>query len=129
MEMIFDTYEHFKMFVKDSESCPEDFGYNGFKNCKPYTDDCLKCWLESGVKIEIKENLTKSITLQFDLPMCPYWDPITKTARHTCGGCRCLEDGNSIGNAVYGVMADGDRYCCLGDDVDIRAGIVKEVRD
>lgn len=132
MKLLFDTYDEFKEFAMGG-SCPSSIGFNdtnedelcaGFATC-----DCLKCWMKCGADIVIKENPTKKITLQFDLPMCPYWDPITKTARHTCGGCHCEEDGNTVGHATYGIMAEGDRYCCLNDDIDIRAGIVEAVKE
>ena len=130
MKIIFDTYEEFRKFAIKGGACPSDYGFkNRPEPCQIQSEECVLCWKKCGLDIEIKENLTKKIALEFDLPMCPYWDPITKTAKHTCGGCHCESEGNTVGNADYGVMVDGDRYCCLSDDIDISAGIVEAVKE
>lgn len=130
MKFIFDTYEEFRKFTMNSNACPSDLGFcDSTEYCAECNTECCKCWMKSELDIVIKENPKKKISMEFELPMCPYWDPITKTAKHTCGGCHCESEGNTVGNAQYGVMVDGDRYCCLDDDVDIRAGIVEVVKE
>jgi hypothetical protein len=131
MQLTFDTYEEYKKVTMDGSGCPSDFGFMDcdVSLCRAHSESCISCWMNSGADIVIKENPTKKITLEFDLPMCPYWDPITKTARHTCNGCHCESEGNTVVNAEYAVMANGDRYCCLGDDIKIRAGIVEAVKE
>ena len=131
MKIICDTYEEFRKFAMDGGACPSDYGFKDRPEpCTNDLEDCVKCWKNCGMDIEIKENPKKKITLEFDLPMCPYWNPITKTAPGgTCGSCRCESEGNTVSNAEYGVMAGGDRYCCLGDNIDIRAGIVEAVKE
>lgn len=130
MKIIFDTYEEFRKFAMEGGACPSDYGFkDGPEPCYPKTKECVLCWKRCGMDIEIKENPVKKIALVFDLPMCPYWDPITKKPKHTCNGCHCESEGNSVTNAEYAIMAGGDRYCCLGDDIDIRAGIVEAVKE
>lgn len=130
MKLIFDTFEEFRKFAMEDSVCPSDLGFNDvIEPCYGPSEECVLCWKKCGMDIEIKENLTKKVTLEFELPMCPYWDPITKKPSHTCNGCHCESEGNTVSNAEYAVMADGDRYCCLGDDIDIRAGIVGAVKE
>ena len=54
------------------------------------------------------------INITVEAEPCPYWDYDTHTRGHTCGSCECFWEGNTIDNAKYGVMVDGDRYCMLG---------------
>ena len=130
MKMIFNTYEEFMKLI-DGNACPSNMGFVEFEGekCNMDTDSCYKCWMNCGIDIEIKENIKRKVSMEFELPMCPYWNPITKESRHTCGGCHCEEEGNTTANAEYGVMADGDRYCCLGDDINIRASVVDVVKE
>lgn len=130
MKLVFDTYDEFKGFAMSGGACPSHLGFKDTdETCEAMAVECCKCWKKCGLDIEIKENPVKTISLKFELPMCPYWDPITKKPKHTCGSCRCESEGNTVSNAEYGVMAGGDRYCCLGDDIDIRAGIVEAVKE
>ena len=67
----------------------------------------------------------KNIRMDVKLEPCSYWDFVKHEPRHTCNGCMCCDQGNTLQNAEYGVMIHGDRYCAIG--ANIKATFVKTI--
>ena len=57
------------------------------------------------------------INITIEIQDCPYWNYDEHKPKHTCRGCECLWEGNTIRNANYGVMVGIDRYCTIDSKI------------
>ena len=57
------------------------------------------------------------INITIEVEDCPYWNYDEHKPEHTCVGCECLWEGNTIHNANYGMMVGMNRYCTINSKI------------
>ena len=67
--------------------------------------------------VSASTSTTRKVKLEVELESCPYWNTHTHSPTHTCNGCTCFTDGNSVQNSELGVMVGKDRYCTIGASI------------